>query len=201
MRASSLRSKPAALSASTSESGMPSTHSRVSTSRAVRVPVRRRNAEVGVLGDVLRHFRERRCLQAQIHLEGHRACQHVDDLDGLQALGARIEALDGAGGEIEGGKITAKASVDAGAQHLHRRLALTVGVADHRLVHLRHRRGGYRFGQFREEMVKRPAQRPLDLGDRHCLGRRAACDPAIPPDRAPPRSRPRRAGWRGTGRA
>ncbi len=139
----------------------------VSTSRAVRSHVDGRHAEAVILARVLRHFRERRRFETEVHLQPHRAVERVDDLDQAQAAGFDGKALGRARGEIEGVEIDAESPFDAGPQDLHgHRLALAAFADDFGAVHLRDRGGGDRRPEARIDRIERLLER---LGD-HRLG-------------------------------
>ena len=136
------------------------------------VPVDGRHAEAFVGARILRHFRERGGLQAEIHFDRDRARQRRHDLDQPQALRFEREAFRRAGGEEEGVEIGAKAPLDAGPQDLHRhRLARAVHL-DFGAVHLRDRGGGDRGAEAGVDGGERFAQADGDGGLRFGLRER-----------------------------
>ena len=185
----------------TSESATPSTHSRVSTSLAVRSQSICRHAKIGVFGAVFGEFRGRRRLEAEIHLHLDAARQRVDDLDRLQAANVREPALGELRGEIHVAEIAPEQPLDAGAQHLDGDLALAVFVPDAPLVHLRDRGGGDRFAEADEDRGRSAARRPPRSSRPRRRAETAPCGPAAAPDGARHRGRRHPAASPETGRA
>ena len=78
------------------------------------------HAEALVAGGQLGHLGERGGLQAEVHLDRHRAGQRLDHGDRPQPARRRVDALDEARAGEEGLEVAAEAVADAGPQHLHR---------------------------------------------------------------------------------
>ncbi len=84
------------------------------------VPVHDRHAEIRIVPGILRHFRERRRFEPQIHLDGDRTLERLDHLDQPQPSRFRMQSFGIAGGERKGIEIDLEAALDARSQHLHR---------------------------------------------------------------------------------
>ena len=165
------------------------------------VPVHRRHAEVGIVAGVLRHLRERRRLEPQIHLDRDRAPQRLDHLDQPQPPRLRRHALGVARDKGERVEIDLEASLDLRPQHLHRDGAEATVGDDLGAVHLRDRSGGDRRAERREQVGQRLAQRGSRRRARPRPAGTAASCPAAPRGRAPVARRPHPAASPGTGRA
>ena len=201
-RASAGRSWPAARSAATSDSLMPSIHSSVSTSRAVSSHSTFGTRKPGSPA-VLSAISESAAASSRRSISMRdRARQRVDHRDRPQPPRLRVEPLDQARAGIEGLEVAREAAADAGPQHLDRdRPRLAIRAGDLRLVDLGDRGGGDRRRERGEDRVDRLAEA------------RPRPSPALPPretarsrrgaGRARRRRRRRRcrAASRGTGRA
>ena len=144
LRPSAGRSKPLAASAAWSLSGVPSIHSSVSTSRAVRSQSTAGTRKPASSRVFSRHFGKRGRFQPEIHFHRHRAGERRHRFDRAQALRFERQAFRLARGKEKGVEIDLEAALDAGPQNFHRhRLAHAVDV-DFGAVHLRDRGGGDR---------------------------------------------------------
>ena len=85
-----------------------------------QLPLDLRDAEAGVVGGRLGHLRERRSLEAQVHLDRNGAGERIDDCDRPQPPRRGIDALDQPRAGIECVEVAAEPAPDAGAQHLDR---------------------------------------------------------------------------------
>ena len=123
------------------------------------IPVDRGHAKIRIVAGVLRHLRQRRGLQPQIHLHRHRARHRVDDLDQPQPPRFRRIGFGLVRDKEEIGEVAAEARGDIGPQHLHRNRfahAVALGFA---AMHLRDRGGGDRAGRSCKRLRHRAFQR------------------------------------------
>ena len=77
-------------------------------------PIDLRHAEAFIVLGVLGHLGDGGGLHAEIHLDGDRFRERVDDRDGPEPARARVEALDHARGEEIAVEIALEALLDAG---------------------------------------------------------------------------------------
>ena len=197
-RPSAGRSSPRAASAARSVSGVPSIHSSVSTSRAVRSQSTVGTRKSGSSLVFSRISEMRGGFEPQVHLDRDRARQRVDHLDQAQPPRLGRMALGGARREVERVEIALEAPLDAGPQHLHGDRA---AVGDLGAVHLRDRGGRDRGAERREDVAQRLGRARSRPRPRPRPAETAPSGPAGFPDRARARRRPRRGASRGTGRA
>ena len=108
------------------------------------VPVDRRHAEIRIVLGVLGHFRERRRLEAEIHLDHDRAAQRLDHFDETEPPCFRRKIFGVPRGEGEGAEIGVETLFDAGPQHLDGNVTRPVRGLDRGAMHLRNRGGGDR---------------------------------------------------------
>ena len=85
-----------------------------------QVPFHRRHAEALVAGGELGHLGERGGLEAEVHLDLHRARQRIDHRHRPEPPRSRVDALDQPRRRIEGVEVVAESAADAGPQHLDR---------------------------------------------------------------------------------
>ncbi len=121
------------------------------------------NAEVRIVLGVLGHFRERRGLQAEVHLHRDRAPQGVDHFDQPQPPRLGGQFFGAARHVNESAQIAMKAMLDAGPQHFDGDGLWPVHGRDFGAMHLRDRGGGDRRTERRKNRADRLAER---LGDR-----------------------------------
>ena len=126
------------------------------------VPIHRGDAEVGIVAGVLRHLRERRRLETQVHLERDRPTQRLDHLDESQSPRLRRHALGVARDKRECVEINLEASLHLRPQYLHRDGADTTVGDDFSPVHLGDRSGCDRRAERREQVGQWPTQRGCD---------------------------------------
>ena len=201
VRPSAGRSKPLASSAAWSLSGVPSIHSSVSTSRAVRSQSTVGTRKPASSRGVLRHLGERGGFQPEIHFDRDRAGKRRDHLDRPQPPRFRRPAFRLARGIKESVEIGLEAPLDAGPQDLHRHGFARAGLVDFRPMHLRDRGSGDRRSETRIDLDERLAQaRRPPLPPPRFAGTAPSCPAGFPGRRRSP-CRPRRAASRGTGRA
>ena len=121
---------------------MPSIHSSVSTSRAVRSQSTVGHAKIRVVLGVLRHLGQRGGFQPEIHFDRDRAAQRLDDFDQPQPARFSGQGLGFARGKEESVEIGVEAPLDAGPQHFHRHRPARAVDLDVSAMHLRDRGGG-----------------------------------------------------------
>ena len=110
-----------------------------------QLPLDLRHAEPLVRRRRLRHLRQGRRFQTEVHLDGDAAGKRVDHRDRPQAPRGRVEALDQARAFVEGREIAPEAAADAGPEHLHSyRPRHVVRSGNFGLVHLCDRGRGNR---------------------------------------------------------
>ena len=117
-RPSAGRSSPRASSAARLESGVPSIHSSVRTVRAVRSQSTVGHAEIRIVLRVVANLGDGGGFEPQVHLDGDRTRERIDDLDEPQPARLGRMALGVARREIHRVEIGLEAPLDAGAQHL-----------------------------------------------------------------------------------
>ena len=151
---------PAATMASRSPIGMPSMRSSVSTRCGGAVPVDRRRAIAGIVGEVLAQLLGGGGLHAQVHLDPHDVGEGAHRIDRLQAAVARLGALDQLGHPVEEVEVALEGQLDGRPQHLDRDLAAVGGDGE---MDLGDRGGGdRRVVEAGEQRVDRLAELGLD---------------------------------------
>ena len=131
---------------------------------AGQFPEHRRHAEIILAGDIVRHLRICGRLEPKIHFEDDAALEDLDHGNRLQPARLRRIALDEVRSGVEGLEVAGEALPDAGPQDLDRhRLAW---LARHRLVDLRDRRRGDRFGEVLKQGIDRGAEAGFHRGPR-----------------------------------
>ena len=195
MRPSAGRSRPFASSAARSLSGVPSIHSIVSTSRAVRS-----QSTVGTRKSlssprVLRHLRQRGGFQPEIHLHRHRAGERRYRLDRAQPLRFERQLFRLARDVKECVEIDLEAALDAGRRIFTATALRAPPYLDFGAMHLRDRGGGDRRPEAGIDFVQRLARRRRRPRLRPAPAGTAPSCPAGFRDRARSSCRPRRAGW------
>ena len=199
-RPSCARSKPRARSAARSLSGVPSIQASVSTLRAVKSHSTAGHPEIGVVSGVLRHFRERRRFEAQIHLDRDRAGERLDHLDQPQPARFAPTAPRPCAAIKRNAARSAETPLDAGPQHLDGDGAPPGRRLDLGAMHLRDRGGRDRRTE-RAEQVGELASNAAATAASASAWETAASGPAGLRGRGRARCRPRRAASPGTGRA
>ena len=143
------------------DSGMPSIHSLVSTSRAVRSQSGLRHAEIGIVLACSRRVPTAAAASSRRSISiGDRARERLHDLDGRRRRASRHAALERARAanrmRRDRGRSAARTP---GRSTFTATRRVAIGVADARAVHLRDRGGRDRLAEFREQVVERPAER------------------------------------------
>ena len=126
------------------------------------VPIDRRHAEIRIVLGVLGHLRERRRLEAEIHLDHDRAPQRLDHFDEPQPprLGGKILGVPR--GEGEGARSAWKRRSTPGRSTLTATARGPPAVATVAAMHLRDRGGGDRRAEARKHRFERLAERGGD---------------------------------------
>ena len=79
------------------------------------VPIDRRRADFRIFLGILSKFRRRRGFEPEVHLNAHRACERLNDLNEAQPAIFRRQALDELGGEKHVGQVAREPPLDARA--------------------------------------------------------------------------------------
>ena len=137
-----------------------------------QLPLDFRHPEALVAGGRLGHFRERGCLEPEVHLDRHRPGEGVDHRHRPEPARGRIDPLDDAGAGIESVEVAPETLPMPGRSTLTATCLRPVLGDDPGLVDLRDRRRGDRRGERREQHVDRLAERLLDRRPRLRLGKR-----------------------------
>ena len=127
-------------------------------------PVDRRHAKIRIFLGVLRHFRDRRRLEAQIHLDRHAARQRIHHFDDAQPPRLRGHPLGVEGDECERLEIGLEAALDARPQHLDGDWPALALLEHLGAMHLRDRGGRNGRAEARETVAQRRAERAGDGG-------------------------------------
>ena len=158
---------------------MPSIHSSVSTSLAVRSQSTAGHAEIRIVLGVLRHLRERGGFEPQIHFERDRAAQVAAVSTRRSRCASARKILRIARGEREGILIELEAPLDAGPQHLHGdRPCDPPAVATSARCTCAIEAAATDGAEARENLLERLAERLFDRGFRVLLAEKAASCPA-----------------------
>ena len=103
------------------------------------VPVHTGDAKIRIVFGVLGHFRERRGLQAKVHLDRDRAPQGVDHFDETKPPRLGGNAFSVTRHVVEGAQVGIKAAFDTRPQQFDRDRPRAVFAGDFRPMHLRDR--------------------------------------------------------------
>ena len=141
---------------------MPSIHSSVSTSLAVRSQSTCGTRKSVVSGAVFGEFRSGGGFETEIHLHLDAAGQRVDDFDRLQPARFARTVFGERRGEIHVAEIAAETPLDAGPQHLDGDFARAVCVAHQPLCTCAIEAAAIGSPRFAKIAVERPAERCLD---------------------------------------
>ena len=135
---------------------MPSIHSIVSTSCVVRSQSTAGTRKSASSRDIFGEFAGGRGLEPEIHLHAHRACERIDDLDGLEAPQPRQRGVRRNGRrKYMSDRSRAKRRSTPGRSTLTATACSPSRVAHAGAMHLRDRSRRHRFAEFAENGIDR----------------------------------------------